>query len=431
LIGIVGPEDSVALATKVAEELGRSEELVGLAYPDPGDAVALARQLEPTCDVLLFTGQVPFEQAKQSGRWQCELDVILHSPADLYRMIAIILKEREGRFPRVSVDMIDGETIRRAFSDIGLTDPLVIEPLDVQDVSSGELARRMADRHAQAVAEGRAEAALTCLAGTYRLLREQGVEAWRIDHAPVTIRQALERAWYAAQVRQATGLSPAVVLVSAEAGGEDATLTRRVAGHARRLGSRASFEDGRFVITTTRAAVSAALERHRSGQRSFVDLATSAPAGAVRVGIGFGDTVDTALLCATKALQLAGSTHDATIVSEDGAVETAGGELAATPSLQETSAGVLRLAGETGLGPLALRRLVATLNRLDYDGVTAQQLAKFYGVTPRSARRMLGGLASAGYAHEAGVQAAPGAGRPHVVYAVDLPRISRVMASDA
>lgn len=431
MIGIVGPQDSVALATRVSEELGRANELVCLAYVDPGDAIALARQLEPTCDVLLFTGQVPFEQAKREGHWQCEIDVILHSPADLYRMIAIVLKTTEGDFPRVSVDTIDGDTVRRAFSDIGLAEPLVIPAAGSGEMSSGELARRTASSHAEMVEAGQADAALTCLAETYRLLREQGVKAWRIEHAPVTVRQALERAWYSAQVRHATGRAPAVVLVAVEDQETAAALQGRVVSHARRLGSRATLEGGKYTMATTRAAVDAALARHRGGQRSLIDLAAIPPVGSVRVGVGFGDTFDTAAIWANTALQLAAHTKEAMIVREDASVETASGSVSLMPSLQETSAGVLRLAAETGLGPLVLRRLVATLNRLDSDAVTAQQLANFYGVTPRSARRMIRGLVSAEYAREAGVRGAAGAGRPHVVYSVDLARISRVMSSGA
>ena len=91
---------------------------------------------------------------------------------------------------------------------------------------------------------------------------------------------------------------------------------------------------------------------------------------------------------------------------------------------------MLELAEQTGLGPLTLRRLIAALGRADHKAVTAQQLSEFYGVMPRSARRMLGLLVSAGYAREAGVRAAAaGAGRPHVVYEVDLARLRQVMAT--
>jgi hypothetical protein len=42
---------------------------------------------------------------------------------------------------------------------------------------------------------------------------------------------------------------------------------------------------------------------------------------------------------------------------------------------------------------------------------------------------MLGRLVAAGYAREAGIRGSVGAGRPHVLYDVDLPRLRQIIAS--
>ena len=150
------------------------------------------------------------------------------------------------------------------------------------------------------------------------------------------------------------------------------------------------------------------------------------------LGIGFGGTFATALDSAQQAFQVSAQSGEPAIVREAGTVESIFGDDGAAVSLQETSDAMLELAEQTGLGPLTLRRLIAALGRADHKAVTAQQLSEFYGVMPRSARRMLGLLVSAGYAREAGVRAAAaGAGRPHVVYEVDLARLRQVMASGA
>ena len=150
------------------------------------------------------------------------------------------------------------------------------------------------------------------------------------------------------------------------------------------------------------------------------------------LGIGFGGTFATALDSAQQAFQVSAQSGEPAIVREAGTVESIFGDDGAAVSLQETSDAMLELAEQTGLGPLTLRRLIAALGRADHKAVTAQQLSEFYGVMPRSARRMLGLLVSAGYTREAGVRAAAaGAGRPHVVYEVDLARLRQVMASGA
>lgn len=442
MIGILGPRDSVTLVLQVASELGRSDDILTLAYEDVDEAVGLGRTLEPMCDVLLFTGVVPFERAKRSGAWKCELDVILHSHADLYRVIGLVLKESGGEFPRVSVDSIDADAVRQVFVDMDLPAPDIVIP--VVDQRGGlvfEDVEGTAQAHLAALEHGDVDAALTCLDGTHRLLSAAGAKAWRVDHARITIVEALQRAWFASEMKRTKGNSIAIALLKSESSGRGPrgkvdeareAVERAVATHSRRMGSRVAMQGDRYMLTTTRAAIEETLDRFRNGQRSLVDLATRPPTGiATTLGVGFGGTFATALDSAEKAFQMARSSGEPTVVREDGTVQSlVSGPLAET-SLQETSAAILKLSEQTGLGPLSLRRLVAALNRADPTAVTAQQLGELYGVTQRSARRMLFLLVSAGYAREAGVRGAASAGRPHVVYDVDLPGLSRVMASSA
>jgi hypothetical protein len=184
------------------------------------------------------------------------------------------------------------------------------------------------------------------------------------------------------------------------------------------------------MVTTTEAAIEKMLDQFRNGQKSLVDLATKSPDGMTTIlGVGFGGTFATALDSAEKAFQISGSSRQPALVRGDGTVESFVDGAQAGMSLQETSDAILKLAAQTGLGPLSLRRLIAALGRIDHTAVTAQQLAEFYGIMPRSARRMLGRLVAAGYAREAGIRGSVGAGRPHVLYDVDLPRLGQIIAS--
>lgn len=441
MLGIVGPRDSVTLAQQVALELGRSADLIGLAYGNVAEAVDLARTLEQLCDVVLFTGVVPYLEARRAGAWRCDIDVVRHSAADLYRMIGLILKETGGQFPRVSIDSFDAATVRQVFADMGLEHPGTIIPVvDEDGALVFEDAEATARTHLAALERGDADVALTCLAGAHRLLADAGVDTWRIDHARVTLVEALQKAWLASEVRKTKGNSIAVVLVGvsgaaglARAKREEfrAAVDRSVMAHARRMASRVTMDDDRYMLTTTQAAVDEMLDRHRSGQKSLLDLATKPPkSGQVVVGVGFGGTYATALDSAEKAFQVSTSSHQPMIVREAGSVASILDEAGVTVSLQETSDEVLEFAERTGLGPLTLRRLISALSRVDHTAVTAQQLADFYGVMPRSARRMLSLLVAAGYGREVGVRAAAaGAGRPHVVYDVDLAGLRRMMAT--
>jgi len=442
LLGIVGPRDSVELAQQLAADLGRSTDLLGRTYQHVDEAVDLARSLEAICEVVLFTGLVPFERAQRAGPWRCDLDVIQHSQADLYRMIALVLRDRAGKFPRVSIDSLEFDTIQQVFTDIGLPIPPVVIPL-VDD--SGQFVFEdvggTARAHLSAIDRGEVDAALTCLAGTHHLLLAAGVTAWRIDHARVTSVEALQRAWLACEAKRTKGSSIAVVLVrvTVDAGTSrpkakelQAAVERAIMSHARRMGSRVAADGDRYLLTTTQAAVQDMLDRRRNGQKSLMNLVTKPPDGTTTtIGVGLGGTFATAMDSAEKAFQVSRNSGHPVVVREAGIIESLVGDSHVGVSLQDTSDAVLALSEQTGLGPLTLRRLVSALGRADYTAVTAQQLAEFYGVMPRSARRMLGLLVAAGYAREAGVRAAAGAGagRPHVLYSVDLPALRQIMAS--
>ena len=202
---------------------------------------------------------------------------------------------------------------------------------------------------------------LTCLAGTHRLLLDANVTTWRIDHARVTLVEALQRAWLTSEVKRNKGSAIAVVLVGSTAASGigrtkfkevRAAVDRAVISHTRRMGSRVATSDERYMLTTTQAAVEDTIGRFRNGQKSFIDLAVKPPKGAVvTVGIGFGGTFVTALDSAEQAFQVSAQSGKPAIVREAGTVESLLDDDGGTAiSLQETSDAMLELAEQTGLG---------------------------------------------------------------------------------
>ena len=129
------------------------------------------------------------------------------------------------------------------------------------------------------IERGDVDAALTCLAGTHRLLLDAGVTTWRIDHARVTLVEALQKAWLASEVKKTKGNAIAVVLVGStiDAGSrpfQDARSYERPSTTSRDLHTPGGWDrewrwsDDRYMITTTQAAVEETLGRHRNGQKS-------------------------------------------------------------------------------------------------------------------------------------------------------------------
>jgi len=73
-----------------------------------------------------------------------------------------------------------------------------------------------------------------------------------------------------------------------------------------------------------------------------------------------------------------------------------------------------------GIGPMTLSRLQTALATIGRSDVTAKELARAYGVETRSARRLLNALLKAGIAEQHGALSPPRAGRPQVLYKINV-----------
>ncbi|AEB44753.1 hypothetical protein [Micromonospora maris] len=440
MIGIIGPEDSIRLVQEVAAGEGRAEEVSVRTYTDPEQAPELARELDDVCQVLLFTGRIPYSFAAAAGGLRAEIDYIRHAGIDLYRTLSRMLLAGAGQLPRVSVDTIEADTVRETYHDIELAPPTEILP--IAD-SSGLLLSSLAEvtaYHRERYESGAVEACLTCLGAVHRELRERGVPVWRVEHTRASVRDALRRAWLAAEVRQSRATQIAVMMIEVaesatrpqdpyQAERQRLRLREALLEHAERMRGRLNTIDDRtLVITTTRGTVESAIARHRAGHASLLTL--RGVDGEHTVGFGAGTTIAAAEANARQALALGRGGGDTHVVFPDGEIYSTRGS-AVKQRLRETAPGVLRVSEQLRLGPLSTRRLLEALHQMDPNQVTARGLADAYGVEARSARRLLKALRAAGFAEEVGVHVSTGAGRPQTVYRVALQRLVGAIGADA
>ncbi|WP_283133649.1 hypothetical protein [Rhizohabitans arisaemae] len=439
MIGIIGPEDSVELVLKVADGQGRAGEVTTRAYAHPEQAPDLARELDELCQVLLFTGRIPHALAEAAGGLRAEIDFMPHSGIDLYRTLSRMLIAGGGRLPRISVDTIEAEIVRETYDDIELTPPTEILPIADDGVLLSSGVDEIADFHRARYESGAVEACLTCLGAVHRKLTAEGVPVWRVEHTRASVRDALRRAWLAAEVRQSRATQIAVMMIALaepavrerdpyRAELQRLRLREALLEHAERMRGRlTTVDDSTFLITTTRGTVESAIARHRAGHASLLTLRGVEAEHAV--GLGTGTTIAAAEDNARKALTLGRQHGDTQVVFPDGEVYSSR-ETTVKQRLRETAPGVLRISEQLRIGPLSTRRLLEALHQLDSGQVTARALADAYGVEVRSARRLLNSLRAAGYAEEAGLHVSTGAGRPQTVYRVAMRRLIGAIGED-
>lgn len=437
MIGVIGPADSTSLAMRVAQEEGFGHEVLVRSYDSVDEAARLARELAELCQVILFTGRVPYAQTKRAGTMSAALQYVPHSGADLYRALLHLQREHRGELPRISLDTIEPSVVAEAYEDLGLPPPQHVLALDtgidgsirpVADITAFHLAR---------YSDGDVDVCVTCLGSVFRELATAGVPAVRIAHTRSVLRDSLRQAHLAARLAITEAMQPGAVIVrfadqeKGPAGGPASYEGQRrslevrmaVVGLAEGLSGRfAELDAQTLIVYASRSTVEAALSR--------LAVDRSGPFGVLRrmpdltMGIGLGSTVRAAEENARRAFVMGERYGELHIGFPDGEVQLATQDkTAASYRLRETRGPTLRVAERLGLGPLAFARLVRALGQVDVASLTATDLARAYGIEPRSARRLMTSLQRAGIATRMGVQGGPGAGRPQTVYRIDVAKL--------
>lgn len=430
MIGIVGPEDSVALALRVAAEMGVSDQVVPRAYHMPDEAPELARELDAVCQVILFSGRVPYSFARSAGEFSARLDFIPHSGIDLYRALVLLLRQYGGRLPTLSIDTIEPEVVAEVWRDLALEPPTAILPLT--DDSSGAGVRDSRDIvafHLAAWSAGSVELCLTCFRSVYDALVAQGVTAFRVEHTRASVRDALTRALQTSQrvlteaQQIAVGLvefqQSAQVGTDSEPGGESHDAPEQVLEHLRALlHARVQPAGPRtHVLFTTWGVLQRAIRQRRGTSGALLPREF---AGQLNLGFGLGATIPRAEENARRALVLAQLERTPHVVFADGSVRRLDGQRQrGSIALRATDSRLLERARDLRINVVSLQRLVNALQHLDAQSLTAHDLADALGMAPRSARRILLRLQQRGIVHPYGRDTGPGAGRPRLVYRVD------------
>jgi hypothetical protein len=429
MIGLVGPEESVQGVLDVAEQIGY-EQLVPQFYERIEQATEAAVRIAPMCQYILFTGRMAYAMARASGQLAVPLDCVDHTTADFARALFIVATRFNGTVPPISVDVFEPRVLDETCADLGLPTPAMVRVVssDPEEIRNQEsLVQSITEFHREASSSGRVVACLTTFYQAAKTLADLGVPTVRVAHTRSSIRRALQRAQAAVDLGRAQRTQLLVGLLRV---GEPQLLSR--AGRAsldadvERLaellrGSCARRDRGTFVLHTTLGALRDVLDVH--GTRAVLELID----GRGVVGFGTGTMVTGAEENAELALKLAEErrTEQAVfLVMGDGTVrELVEGSIL---PMRETRPELLALSQRLNLGVHSLHRLASVLATFATGQIGARDLALAYGVSTRTARRILTSLQEQGIAAQSGSGQGPGAGRPQKLYRVDMRKLADV-----
>jgi len=415
MIGVVGSADSVGHVVRMAEKMDLAEGLIARVYNRPEEASDLAAEIDPACNIILFTGRVPYALTVARTRLTATPQYIPHSGVDLYRTLVLLAREHGGVIPRLSIDTLDEQVVRENFEEVGLVAPRHVYALG--DLAAGDAARAeaMVAFHREQFDRGNTDLAVTCIAWVREQLEHEQIPAVRVRHTDSSVRDSLNRATLTSQLERSEASQVAVLAAPGGDGDFSADVWEHFETLARIVDGRMMSGAGSTTILTTRGSLERELNRGQV-RRILAELS----AAQSWIGVGLGHSLPHAEENAKYALTVAAVTQDHHEVLPDESIRRLSDSTTAKLRLRNTDSRLMAAARLGGIGPTTFSRLQAALAKLGREDMTAKELARAYGVEPRSARRLLVALQKAGIARPLGSQAPPGAGRPQVVYKIDL-----------
>lgn len=402
-------------------------------YRHPQDAVDLFDRYAEQSDVLLLGGPIAYHLVQDHIRaGDIEFDrPIVHVPYTeiaIYRALFKVIEEIEGRsVPSISIDHPAESDIRECLEELEISMGQTV----TWECSANDDLEELIRFHHRLWSEGHCEFAMTSVYLVYQRLLELGVPVYRIAPAKSSIRNSMQRALLEGQSTRHAESQIVIGIIrladDAASGGavSEYQLRRRKLALEQVLldfGERiqalidwSALNELRFV--TTRGQIERGT-RHFREMDLMLDVQKAANIGAF-FGIGFGSTANEAEIRAREAVAKARSvgTGACFVVETNGNVRGPVGEATQLDySLRSDDPYRLKVARRAGLSVATINKLIAFVEKSDRHRFTSLELACAFGITLRSARRILTKLEDARFVLAAGEEQPVSRGRPRKVY---------------
>ncbi|MGW0805714.1 transcriptional regulator [Nonomuraea sp. NPDC002799] len=420
-IGVVGPHDLVEQIVMVGADLPAAADwrLVGAPHAGEHETYEKFSRIADSIDVVLFTGPLQHDLARQAGELPLPATHVPMSGAGLYAcLLRGVLKH--GIDPaRVSIDSLPAADVDEAYGEIGVSTAGV----HLSEYDQPESVRGFIGFHEQLYRQGATTAALTTIRSVAKALNNAGVPALRMMPTTHTLRLALNTAALLGTGSRLEEAQIAIVVVELATSARPSysgpgnywqqelklKLHQALLADARLMGATvAPRDENSYVVTATLGALGQATDGLRAAP--FMDRIRSEVGVEAEVGIGLGSTArdaDANALVAVDKARNAGAAS-AYLVGVDGAVLS-------LPVRRRR-----RAETEPAVTTKAAKLLERLLQQLD-DGpdamvVDAEIVADVLAIAPRSARRVLQSLADEGLAWPVPPVKGAQAGRPRQPY---------------
>lgn len=365
--------------------------------------------------------------------WDWAKKPLFHVPyrgASLFKTLCQIFYTNRYTVKDISFDTVSYEDIKRGFEEMNIQ---YGEPILVSEFSAQTQVEQVFQHHYDLWKDGRTKVAVTCIGQVKDRLTEAGVPVYRVLPVRLSVRsmfynmlnrfdlQIVKDAQIAVQVFEFDILNDNETVYSTdEIYNEEIKLTQKLIAYAKKTqSSLKAVGQGKYFVFTTRGQLKAITDNF-STIPNLEEFAASEQK-LVACGIGIGLSAYEAEFNAATALRNAKRYGKGTwmIVFDD---KTITGPLGKKEQLLYThvSDALQSISSATSISIATLSKIAGIMEKKRSDKISAQDIAQYLHILPRSARRIIARLEEGGIAIEAGDENPNPRGRPRKLYRIIL-----------
>ncbi|MDF2725878.1 MAG: hypothetical protein K0Q59_5556 [Paenibacillus sp.] len=424
-IGLVGPQDTVALVRQVAREWEERLILVPYIYEDVEQVPDIVRdRMNDGIDIWLFSGRISYELGRTVSPEPATLMIRSNGSALMKALFEVV---RKYGFPSTfTVDTLTEDEVRETLDELQLEAQPFVHPKRGFVPTAA-----VVEFHESLYRSGQVQVCITYRRHVYEELVKLGVPSCRIVPTIMSIRETLRLASQKGETNHFRQSQIAALFIHIRNVFHENTssydsyrlslklqeLLLQFAEHI--SGSLIPTGSGTFSLFSTRGA----LERNKALPPSqLFEKLRLLTGGTVHFGIGYGLTAFGAEQNAVLALSRTEKNEDGGLVfvDETGAVQQSfANQEALKFQYRADESALLDKLKQAGVTAATYNKVAAVQAQLGKQSVTAADLASWLDMTQRNANRLLAELAQGGLAHIVGEEAPTSKGRPRKLFRLE------------
>lgn len=432
-VAVIGPYDLLDEVLRMAATFPTLA-LLPLGYKDVQEVKQLVLQCKDEVDVFLFAGPIPYQIARDHVGDPKPMVYLPYNGTSLYRVFFQLLREYGALFTdrrlRFSIDVLNLQEVEQRLEELSI----LVDHMYVKEYELGQSAEDILRFHYDLWTSKKVDAIFTCVASVYWELTRLGIPCYRVTPTKTTIQDGLHRAQIEGKNLQLSDTQIAIGIINIEnivkkwSASEYELQRKKIAiqeiliDYGEEIQALMNWPDRNEVIFVTTRGV---IERTTSMFTRFplLEKIVNRLNISASIGIGLGRTANEAQSKASEALSKAksGDGGSCFIAMHDGnVVGPLGKEFHLAYSLRSNDPERLDAARKSGLSIGTINKLISFCHNYGSSQITAADLASRFGVSLRSARRILSKLEQSHLAVVVGEEQPLCKGRPRQMYELRL-----------